>query len=132
VQKDNPKLRAVVDSWQTGRPIEWVQIHKTPDYAYFNHSVHVNRGVSCVSCHGRVDQMEVVFHHESQTMEWCLDCHRAPENHLRPLKEVTNLAWKATAEGDESDGDAQRRVGLLIKQHEGVNPPDKNCFGCHR
>src|SRR3954470_14348875 len=56
VQKDNPKLKPLVDSWQTGLPVEWVQIHKTPDFVYFNHSVHVNRGVSCVSCHGRVDQ----------------------------------------------------------------------------
>src|SRR5882757_11291507 len=83
VQKDNPKLKAVVDSWQTGRPIEWVQIHKTPDYVYFNHSVHVNRGVSCVSCHDRVDQMETVYHAKSHAMKFCLDCHRAPEMGLR-------------------------------------------------
>ncbi len=63
VQKDNPKLkRRLRESWATGKPIEWVQIHKTPDYVYFNHSAHVNRGVSCVSCHGRVDKMAVVYH----------------------------------------------------------------------
>jgi hypothetical protein len=132
VQKDSPKLAPVRDSWATGRPIEWIQIHKTPDYVYFNHAAHVNRGVSCVSCHGRVDQMETVFQHESQTMEWCLDCHRAPEEHLRPLNKITDLGWKATPVGDESQDDAQLRVGLKIKGAEKVNPPDKNCAGCHR
>lgn len=132
VQKDNPKLKAVMDSWQTGKPIEWVQIHKTPDFAYFNHSVHVNRGVSCVSCHGRVDQMEVVFHHESQSMEWCLDCHREPEKHLRPLDQVTNLAWKAPRNEGESEKEAQLRIGTFFKEKRGINAPDKNCFGCHR
>jgi hypothetical protein len=132
VQKDNPKLKALVDSWTTGKPLEWVQVHKTPDFAYFNHSVHVNRGVSCVSCHGRVDKMETVFQHESQSMEWCLDCHRAPEEHLRPLNRITDLGWKPTPVGDESQADAQLRVGLKIKGEEKVNPPDKSCAGCHR
>ena len=80
VQKDNPKLAPVRESWATGKPIEWVQIHKTPDYVYFNHSAHVNRGVSCVSCHGEVDKMAVVYHAEPHSMAWCLDCHRNPEN----------------------------------------------------
>jgi hypothetical protein len=132
VQKDNPKLKPLFDSWQSGRAIEWVQIHKTPDYVYFNHSVHINRGVSCVSCHGRVDQMETVYQHEPHSMSWCLDCHREPENALRPVAEVTNLKWKPTPQEGESAGDAQTRVGLAIKQKEGVNPPDKNCYGCHR
>lgn len=132
VQKDNPKLKAVFDSWQTGKPIEWVQIHKTADYAYFNHSVHVNRGVSCVTCHGRVDQMETVRQVEPHSMDWCLDCHRAPQTALRPLAEVTHLGWKPAREEGESEDDAQTRVGLAIKKQEGVNPPDKNCAGCHR
>src|ERR1700710_809453 len=112
VLKDDPRLALVRESAATGKPIEWIQIHKLPDFAYFNHSVHVNRGISCVECHGRVDQMETVFQHESQTMEWCLDCHRAPEDHLRPLSQITNLGWKATPVGDESEDDAQQRVGL--------------------
>ena len=132
VQKDNPKLKAVFDSWQTGQPIQWVQIHKTPDYAYFNHSVHVNRGVSCVSCHGRVNQMEVVYHAKPHSMDWCLDCHRAPETALRPVEQVTNLGWQPSQRTGESEDDAQLRVGLAIKEKEAVNPPDKNCYGCHR
>src|SRR5207302_10220178 len=98
VQKDNPKLKPVFDSWQYGRPIEWVQIHKTPDYVYFNHSVHVNRGVSCVSCHGRVDKMETVYHAESHSMDFCLTCHREPERGLRPLEHITDLGWRPEQE----------------------------------
>src|SRR5947208_3663735 len=132
VQKDNPKLKEVFTSWQTGKPIEWVQIHKTPDYVYFNHSVHVNRGISCVSCHGRIDKMDVVYHHEPQSMDWCLECHREPERALRPLAEITNLGWRPEQQKGESLDEAQLRVGLVIKDQEKVNPPDKNCFGCHR
>ena len=132
VQKDNPKLKPVFDSWQTGKPIEWVQIHKTPDYVYFNHSVHVNRGVSCVSCHGRVDKMPTVWHHEAQSMDWCLNCHREPEHHLRPVDQVTNLAWNPPQQEGESREEAQERQGLELKKKWHINPPDKNCFGCHR
>jgi hypothetical protein len=132
VQKENPKLKPVWDSWQTGKPIEWVQIHKTPDYVYYNHAVHVNRGVSCVSCHGKVNEMPVVYHAESHSMAWCLDCHRNPEKHLRPADQVTNLNWVPPTNKDESVADAQIRIGTELKNKLGVNPPDKNCFGCHR
>ncbi len=72
------------DGKADGPPVNWVKIHRVPDYTYFNHAVHVNRGVSCYSCHGDVNNMKVVYQHEPQSMSWCLDCHRAPENHLRP------------------------------------------------
>lgn len=125
IQKENPKLKPVHESWETGKPIEWVQIHKTPGYAYFNHSVHVNRGVSCYSCHGPVNHMAVVYHHESHSMSWCLDCHRAPENHLRPPDQVFNLDWTPPA------GTTQQEIGLGLKHDWNVNPP-LNCAGCHR
>jgi len=125
VQKENPKLQPVRDSWDTGEAIPWVQIHKTPDYVYFDHSVHVNRGVSCFSCHGKVNEMEVVYHHEPLSMAWCLDCHRHPENHLRPQSEVFNLNWTPPA------GTTQRNIGLELKHEWNVNPPE-NCAGCHR
>lgn len=125
VQKENPKLKPVHDSWNTGKPIEWVQIHKTPDYVYFNHSVHVNRGVSCFSCHGPVNHMAVVYHHEPHSMGWCLECHRAPENKLRPPSEVFNLDWTPPA------GTTQKEIGLELKNAWKVNPP-QNCAGCHR
>lgn len=91
----SPKLQPVRDAAKEGgEPIHWVKVHKAPDYVYFNHSAHLNRGISCVSCHGRVDQMDVVYQHESQSMGWCLDCHREPEKNLRPLTEVANLGYK--------------------------------------
>jgi hypothetical protein len=132
VQKENPKLAPLRRSWASGDPVEWVQIHKTPDYVYFNHSAHVNRGVSCVSCHGKVNEMPVVYHAESQSMAWCLDCHRNPENHLRPLDQITNLNWKPETKPGESTAEAQRALGLKLKDQWKINPPDSNCAGCHR
>lgn len=90
----SPKLEPVRKAAETGDPIKWVKIHKAPDYVYFNHSAHLNRGISCVSCHGKVNEMEVVYHDQPQSMGWCLDCHRNPEKNLRPLTEVTNLNYK--------------------------------------
>jgi hypothetical protein len=132
VQKENPKLAPLRESWATGQPIEWVQIHKTPDYVYFNHSAHVNRGVSCVSCHGRVDKMDVVYHAQPHSMAWCLDCHRAPENALRPLDKITDLGWQPAVEKDQTPEEAQLALGNGLKKKWHINPPDKNCFGCHR
>ena len=132
VQKENPKLAPVRESWATGEPIKWVQIHKTPDFVYFNHSAHVNRGVSCVLCHGRVDKMDVVWHAEPHSMSWCLDCHRAPETALRPLNQITNLGWEPTPAKGQSVEDAQIAQGEILKKQWHINPPDKNCAGCHR
>lgn len=125
VQKENPKLAAVHASWSTGQPIPWIKIHKAPDYVYFNHSVHVNRGISCASCHGPVNHMEVVYQHEPQSMGWCLDCHRAPEKNIRPLNQVFNLDWKAESP------EAQLEMGKKFVKEWNVNPPT-NCAGCHR
>ena len=152
VQKDNPKLLAVRQSWASGLPVTWVQIHKTPDYVYFNHSVHVNRGISCYSCHGDVNHMPVVYHHEPQSMAWCLDCHRAPQNNLRPREQVFNLDWTPDQENvpafiakygkppGEEDKDfskpdvklTQREIGTTLLHKWHINPPDGNCYGCHR
>src|SRR5436190_13317058 len=132
VQKENPKLAPVRESWATGKPIEWVQIHKTPDYVYFNHSAHVNRGVSCVSCHSRVDKMAVVSQAEPHSMAWCLDCHRAPEKALRPLDKITDLGWQPTPERNQSVEEAQLILGKGLKEKWHISPPDKNCAGCHR
>ena len=121
----HPKLAAVWDSWESGQPIEWIRIHQAPDYVYFNHAVHVNRGVSCKSCHGPVNRMEVVWHDEPHSMGWCLECHRAPEEHLRPNSEVYNLDW------EPDGGETQRQIGMRLKEEWEVNPP-VNCRGCHR
>ena len=132
VQRDNPKLQAFRESWETQRPIEWVQIHKTPDYVFFNHSAHVNRGVSCVSCHGKVNEMPVVWHDQSHSMAWCLECHRHPENALRPLQFITDLNWTPPAREGQTVAEAQRELGLKLKADWAIQPPDANCFGCHR
>lgn len=124
-QGGHPKLAAVWNSWESGEPIEWIRIHQAPDYVYFNHAVHVNRGVSCASCHGPVNRMEVVWHDQPQSMGWCLECHRAPENHVRPIGEVYNLDWEP---GPET---TQREIGLKLVEEWKVNPP-VNCQACHR
>ncbi|MES2709544.1 MAG: cytochrome c3 family protein [Verrucomicrobiota bacterium] len=126
VLPNSPLLEPLRESVATGKPLEWVKVHKTPDYAYFNHSVHVDSGVSCVSCHGKINEMPVVFHHESQSMSWCLDCHREPEKHLRPLDKVTDLNWTAKSAGLD-----QTEMGLKLKQAWQIEPPT-NCAGCHR
>ena len=94
IRSDSPHLEKVVKAQETGQPIPWVKVHKAPDYVYFNHSAHLNRGISCQSCHGKVNEMEVVRHDQPQSMGWCLDCHRNPENNLRPLDQVTNLNYE--------------------------------------
>ena len=126
IQRENPKLQPVRDSWQTGKPVEWVQIHKTPEHAYFHHSVHVNRGVSCVSCHGKVNEMDEVYHAESHSMAWCLTCHRNPSEFVRPVSEVANLDWKP------EEGKTQHEIGSALVEQWHINPPVKNCAGCHR
>lgn len=93
IHTSSANLAPVRESFASGKPIEWVKVHDLAEFAYFDHSAHVNRGVGCVSCHGRVDQMEVVWQHQPLSMAWCLECHREPENHLRPVDTVTQMSW---------------------------------------
>lgn len=120
-------LQPVFDSWATGRPVEWVRVHNLPDHAYFDHSVHLSAGVGCVSCHGRIDEMEVVTLQTPLSMSWCLDCHRDPEPNLRPVSEITNMTWERP-EGVEPDEFAET---LIADGQRYVLPPE-NCSGCHR
>ena len=99
VKTDSPKLSLVRRSYKTGESIPWTKIHQLPDYAYFPHEAHVGAGVGCASCHGRIDTMEVVAMDQPLSMSWCLECHRAPENHLRPLDQVTNMNWDVASSG---------------------------------
>jgi hypothetical protein len=125
VLRDDPRLALVRESAQSDRPIPWVQVHKTPDFVYFNHSVHVNRGVSCVHCHGQIDTMEEVAHAQSFTMTFCLDCHRHPESFLRAPGEVYNLKWKAENPAKQL-ADGQRFL------QEWKVERLENCSACHR
>lgn len=123
IRKNSEKLTPVFTSYATGMPVEWIRVHDLPDYAYFNHSAHVRRGVGCVSCHGRVDTMEVVYQAEPLSMGWCLNCHRNPENHLRPVEFVTELDWVP-----EED---QLVLGARLRETNNINPP-VDCSTCHR
>jgi hypothetical protein len=132
VKGNSPLLQPVRDAWASaraegdpGRAVPWKQIHKTPEYAYYNHAVHVNRGVSCVSCHGPVNEMAVVYQAHPLHMQFCLDCHRHPEQHLRPSEEVYNLNWKPPA------GATQLEIGAAVREKYAIRPP-QTCQACHR
>ena len=123
IRANSEKLIPVRESYATGMPVEWIRVHDLPDYAYFNHSAHVRRGIGCVSCHGRIDTMEVVYQVEPLSMGWCLECHRNPERHLRPLDTVTQMDW-VPEEGQEV-------VGARLAEMYDINPP-VDCNTCHR
>jgi hypothetical protein len=91
-------LQPVRDSWASGQSLPWIKVHDLPDYVFFNHSIHVNKGIGCASCHGRVDQMPLMYAQNTLQMEWCLNCHRNPAKNLRPTGQVYNMAWEAPAE----------------------------------
>jgi hypothetical protein len=133
-------VQPLFDSWFSvtpempqGEPVEWVRVHNLPDHVYFDHSVHLSAGVGCVSCHGRIDQMEVVRQDQPLSMAWCLDCHRNPEPNLRPTTEITNMAWERP-DGMDAHAYAEQLVAPVADGGSGqryVVPPE-NCGGCHR
>jgi hypothetical protein len=91
-------LEPVRQSWATGESIVWTKVHDLPDYVYFSHEIHVNKGLGCSSCHGRVDEMPIMYQQNTLQMEWCLNCHRNPKVNLRPTSEIYNMAWKGASE----------------------------------
>jgi len=119
VKTDSARLAPVRASFESGKPVEWVHIHHEPGYVFFDHSAHLAVGVGCVTCHGRIDRMEVVRDELPVTsMGWCIECHRDPKPNLRPKDQITNMDWKP------SDAPA----GWAAPD---VHPP-QNCSGCHR
>src|SRR4051794_19042554 len=98
IWNDSPMLQPVRDSWNSNRPLQWNRVHNLPDFAYFNHSIHVAKGVGCSTCHGPVDKMPLMFQANSLQMEWCLDCHRGPEKYLRPKEQVYNMNYQPPAD----------------------------------
>lgn len=125
VLPDSARLAPIRESYASGDPVPWVRVHKAPDYVYFNHAVHVNRGISCVECHGQVNQMEVVYHAKPLSMAFCLECHRNPENYVRPLDKVYDLNWQAESR------EAQLTMGRQFVHDWKIQPPE-SCSGCHR
>jgi hypothetical protein len=126
IKTNSPKLEAVRASYADGNPIEWVKVYDLPNFVYFNHSIHVAKGVGCATCHGQVNEMPVVWQQQALYMGWCLDCHRAPEQYLRPREEVYNMEYTAPAN--------QLELGRRLAAEYGVMPPDQltNCYVCHR
>jgi hypothetical protein len=126
VWADSPTLEPVRASFRDKRPILWTRVNNVPDFVYFDHSIHVHQGVGCETCHGRVDQMPLTWKAESLRMEWCLNCHRQPENYLRPREKVFTMGWKP--------GEPQKDLGARLVRDYKVDPPAKliDCSLCHR
>jgi hypothetical protein len=125
VWKDAPVLQPVRNSMQNGQSLRWTRVYDLPDYVYFDHSIHVNKGIGCASCHGRVDQMPMTWQAQPLYMRWCLDCHRQPEKHLRPLDEVFNVAYASPKN--------QILLGTKLAEQNHVNHEGlTDCYTCHR
>jgi hypothetical protein len=120
---DSPMLEPVRESFRTGEPLRWTRVNDLPDYAYFDHSIHIHKGVGCVTCHGPVDQMPLTWKGHSLQMEWCLECHRNPEDYLRPREEVFNPRW--------TPEEPQQELGARLKDLYDVRPRT-DCSTCHR
>ena len=123
VWNKSPLLDVVRASWFQNQPIVWTRVHNLPDFVYFNHAIHVSKGVGCVECHGRVDRMPVIQQVAPLTMGWCLDCHRNPAPRLRPVEEITNMDWKP-------EGDPVALGQELVKKYD--VKPRVTCYTCHR
>jgi menaquinone reductase, multiheme cytochrome c subunit len=133
IRRDNATLQPVLRSHATGMPIEWIKVHDLADYVYFNHSRHVNSGVSCVECHGRIDRMAVepgstrgVYQAKPLSMAWCIECHRNPDAKIRPPDQVYNLAW-----GQNLSEEEKAAKGREIRKERKINP-STDCSTCHR
>ena len=124
---DSPMLQPVRESLAEDKPLEWQKVHDLPDFAYFNHGIHIQKGVGCVSCHGRVDKMKLTWKDQPMTMEWCLNCHREPEKHLRPKSEIFNMEYALPP-------DEQLVMGTKLKKENNIHSAYylTNCSVCHR
>jgi hypothetical protein len=123
IWNQSPTLEPVRQSFRAGTSIAWTRVHDLPDFAYFDHSAHVNKGVGCSTCHGRVDLMPLVWQEKSLQMEWCLECHRQPEKYLRPQSEVYNTAYEPPAD--------QIALGRMLVKEYDVRTRT-SCSTCHR
>lgn len=145
VFSDQPILEPARESWRTGEPMEWARVYDLPDFVYFNHSIHLNKGVGCSTCHGRVDEMPLTYKATPLRMSWCLQCHRSPEKYIRPREEVFNMEWVATkdqilaweaSEAAPHDWEAvhgQRELGAQLVDLYNIEKRQlTNCSICHR
>jgi hypothetical protein len=128
IWKDAPVLEPVRESYRTDRSIEWTRVHDLPDFVYFDHSIHVAKGVGCESCHGRVDEMPLTWRENSLNMEWCLACHRDPAAFLRPKEKVFSMGWDPEKQDPPV---SQRELGEKLMAENHVKSLT-NCSTCHR
>lgn len=126
VKKDSPRLKVLQESFKNKMPIEWVHVYSLPRYAHFDHSAHLSvtdsKGVGCVACHGRVDKMEVVSLASPLSMSWCLDCHRNPTPHIRPINEITNMLYVPKTDDN---------ILLKVDRKDELIQPPQACGACH-
>jgi hypothetical protein len=120
---DAPMLEPVRESYRTGKPIEWERVHDLPGFVYFNHSIHINKGVGCSTCHGRIDKMPLTWKANTLYMQWCLECHKQPEKFLREKKDIYNMEWKPRAD--------QMSFGMKLREANHVES-NIHCSTCHR
>ena len=123
---ETPYLEPVRASFRENKPIEWERVHDLPQFAYFNHSIHVAKGVGCSTCHGQIDNMPAVFQENTLQMEWCLSCHREPEKFIRPKAEIYNMQWQ--------DGDLTTEERTELKEKYKIRSKEMltSCSTCHR
>lgn len=124
IHANSPMLQPVRESWRTGRPLPWVRVHDLPEFVYFNHSIHLKKGIGCVTCHGQVEQMALMWQVNTLNMEWCLQCHREPEKFVRPRDQVFNSTWQPP------NGDQLAIGQKLVKEYNIQKLTD--CSVCHR
>ena len=123
---DSPMLAPVRASLATNTPLKWNRVHDLPDFAYFNHSIHVSKGIGCSTCHGRVDQMPLTRKTETLYMKWCLDCHRNPQKFVRPRDKIYDMTWQPS---EDRHGEGQSLIKLYRVDTSGRLT---NCSTCHR
>lgn len=123
---NSPYLEPIRESWRTGKPIQWTRVHDLPDFVYFDHSIHVSKGVGCATCHGRVDLMPLTWQAASLQMEWCLNCHRHPERFVRPRDQVFNMVWEPPPNQIEEGRRLMKDYKILDAAHL------TSCETCHR
>ncbi len=129
IWSDSQYLEPVRASYRENKPIQWEKVHDLPEFVYFNHSIHVAKGVGCSTCHGRIDQMPSVYQQNTLQMEWCLACHKAPENFIRPKSEVFNMEWRPENTSVEEIEEGKRlKADYKVRSREMMT----SCSTCHR
>jgi len=131
VWQDAPMLAPVRKSYQEDRPIEWTRVHDLPDFAYFDHSIHIDRGIGCSTCHGRVDQMPLMWRTETLNMDWCLDCHRDPVANVRPKDRIYDMEFEPDSLPRSVREELAHEYGINKLMANGINVLT-NCSVCHR